>query len=258
MLRWKEKQDVEARYYAVDDLVERWKSYKVDASEALDREFNDRLLISLIYHDSALEGDVISYGEIKAAIDQNIISDTSLIPAYEDTKNFYAACSQLLEQAKNKKKSFKLETIKEIHTLVAPAQAGASYRKENPLHRLYYHEIAAPDKIAQRMRKFGEWFESATCKALHPIQRAAEAHWEFMAIFPWLKHSGQVARIMSNYLLRHAGYPMAVIHSIDRQRYYEALKTDVESLLLVYLEAVEATASAAIRVYQEAAGRHAS
>lgn len=258
MLRWKEKQDVEARYYSVDDTVERWKSFRADAGDALEREFHDRLLISLIYHDSALEGDVISYGEIKAAIDQNIISDTSLIPAYEDTKNFHAACSQMFEQAGNKKKPFKLETIKEIHSLVAPAESGAPYRKENPLHRLYYHDIANPDKIAYRMRKLGEWFDSPACKELHPIQRAAEAHWEFMAIFPWLKHSGQVARIMSNYMLQHAGYPLAVIHSIDRQRYYEALKADVESLLLVYLEAVEATATAAIRVYQEAASRRAS
>ena len=258
MLRWKEKEDVEARFFEVDDTVERWKSYLDDVSENLHAEFRDRLIISLIYHDSALEGEVITYGEIKAAIDQNIISDTSLIPAYEDTKNFYNACQVMLKQAKKSKKSLKLETIKEIHDLIAPAAAGDPYRKDNPLHRLYYHEISAPEKISARMKKFGEWLESSAVKEMHPIQRVAEAHWELMAIFPWLKQSGRVARVMSNYLLENAGYPLAVIHSIDRQRYYEALKTDVESLLLVYLEAVQATATAAIRVYQEAAGRHAS
>lgn len=252
MLRWKEKEDVEARFYEVDDAVERWKLTLDDAGEALLREFNDRLIVSLIYHDSALEGEVLSYGEIKAAIDQNIISDTSLIPAYEDTKNFYDACVQMLTQAQNKKKPLKLDTIREIHELVSPVEAAGSYRKDNPLHRLYYHDIAAPEKIAPRMKKFGEWLEGPVAKGLHPIQRAAEAHWEFMAIFPWLKHSGRVARVMSNYLLGNAGYPLAVIHSIDRQRYYEALKTDVGSLLLVYLEAVETTATAAMRVFQEA------
>jgi len=255
MLRWKEKEDVEARFYQVDDAVERWKSYEVDASEALTKEFRDRLIVSIIFHDSALEGEVLTYGELKAAIDQNIISDTTLIPAYEETKNFFVACTQMLKQAGNKKKSLKLETIKEMHDLVAPTEAGAPYRKDNPLHRLYYHEISPPEKIAARMRKFGEWLESAACKDMHPIQRAAEAHWEFMAMFPWLKYSGRVARLLSNYLLENAGYPLAVIHSIDRQRYYEALKSDVESLLLVYLEAVEATATAGLRVFQEAARR---
>lgn len=258
MLRWKEKEDVEARFFQVDDAVERWKSYLPDVKDELKDELQDRLIISLIFHDSALQGEVLSYGEIKAAIDQNIISDTSLIPAYEDTKNFHDACVTMLAQAQNKKKPLKLDTIKEILALVAPAQASAPYRKENPLHRLYYHDIAPPEKIASRMRKLGEWLEAPTTKDMHPIQRAAEAHWEFMAIYPWLKHSGRIARIISNYLLVNAGYPIAVIHSIDRQRYYEALKTDVEALLLVYLEAVEATATAAIRVFQEATGRHAS
>jgi len=258
VLRWKEKEDVEARFFEVDDTVERWKSYQDGVSEALQNEFRERLIISLLYHDSALEGEVISYGEIKAAIDQNIISDTSLIPAYEDTKNFHHACQVMLAQARNKKKLLKLDTVKELHALIAPAEANDPYRKDNPLHRLYYHDIEAPEKITARMKKFGEWLESAAAKELHPVQRVAEAHWELMAIFPWLKQSGRVARLMSNYLLEHAGYPLAVIHSIDRQRYYEALKTDVESLLLVYLEAVQTTATAAMRVYQEAAGRHAS
>ncbi|MBT8494004.1 MAG: Fic family protein, partial [Deltaproteobacteria bacterium] len=187
MLRWKEKEDVEARFYQVDDAVERWKSYAVDASNELKDEFRDKLVVSLIFHDSALEGEVLTYGELKAAIDQNIISDTSLIPAYEETKNFFVACTRMLKQASNKKKPLKLEVVKDMHDLVAPEQAGAPYRKDNPLHRLYYHEIAQPEKIAYRMRKFGEWLESPACKDMHPIQRAAEAHWEFMAIFPWLK-----------------------------------------------------------------------
>ena len=32
---------------------------------------------------------------------------------------------------------------------------GNPYRKDNPLHRAYFHEIAPPDKIAVRMKKLG-------------------------------------------------------------------------------------------------------
>jgi Fic family protein len=263
VLRYKEKHDIEARLNEVDHVLERWQSYEADAAPELRKLFRDRLMISLIYHDAALEGEVLSLGEIKAAIDQNIISDASLIPAYEATKNFFNACQDFFAAAPSKKKPLKLETVRGIFSQLVPGETGkdSTYRKENPLHRLYYHEISPPEKISYRMRKFGEWLESDECKDMHPVRRAASAHWRLMAIFPWTKQTGRVARIISNYLLLHARLPLAVIHSIDRQRYYEALKSDEEMLLLVYLEAVETTAASAIRVYQEAAqasGRRAS
>jgi hypothetical protein len=72
-----------------------------------------------------------------------------------------------------------------------------------------------------------------------------------MAIFPWTNATGRAARIAANLVLELAEYPLAVIHSIDRQRYYESLKAaDHRQLLLIYLEAIETTAKAAIRVYE--------
>src|SRR6185436_2667632 len=71
-------------------------------------EFNNRLRISLIHHDAALEGEVLSYSEIKAAVDPSIISDPSLIPSYEEIRRFDDACNFAAEQAANKKKPFKL------------------------------------------------------------------------------------------------------------------------------------------------------
>ena len=155
-----------------------------------------------------------------------------------------------------KKLPLNIELLKQVYGLLKPdaKAAGLPYRKENPLHRLYYHEIAQPEKIAARMRKFGEWLDSAARKELHPIDRVAQTHHRLMAIFPWADESGRLARIVSNFSLVQENYPMAVIHSIDRQRYYEALRdSDTKPLLSVYLEAVETTANSAVRVYEEAA-----
>src|SRR6187431_2153058 len=44
--------------------------------------FDERFLMSWIYHDFALEGTVLNVAEIKAACDDDIISGPSLIPAY--------------------------------------------------------------------------------------------------------------------------------------------------------------------------------
>jgi Fic family protein len=107
------------------------------------------------------------------------------------------------------------------------------------LHRLYYHEIAAPEKITYRMRKLGEWMESDEFSDLHPITRAVKAHFRVLNIYPWTKNSGKVARLLMNFILIKHGYLPAVIHSIERQRYYEVLRFENDGLMNLVVESLE-------------------
>ncbi|MEZ4364851.1 MAG: Fic family protein [Kofleriaceae bacterium] len=254
MLRYKETEDIDARFSEVERAVAAWRAKVATASPVMRSEFNNRLRISLIHHDAAIEGEVLSYSEIKAAVDPSIVSDPSLIPSYEDLRRFDEACNVAAELAANKKKPFKVDTLRDLYGILAPDEKakGMPYRKENPLHRLYYHDIATPEKIAPAMKKLAEWFEEPGTKQMHAIERIAALQARFMAIFPWAKESGRTIRIAANLMLQEAGYPIAVIHSIDRQRYYEALRGDSVALLSLYLEAVQTTAETELRVYEEA------
>ncbi len=254
MLRYKETEDIDARFTEVDRVSQAWRARIASINPVMRKEFLQRLRISLIHHDAALEGDVLSYSEIKAAIDPTIISDPSLIPAYDEIKRFNEACDIAQDLATNKKKPFKFETIRDIYGVLTPDEKpkGLPYRKENPLHRLYYHDIASPEKIAPALKKLAEWIDDATTKQVHPIERVAVLHTRFMAIFPWAKESGRTIRICTNLLLQEGGYPVAVIHSIDRQRYYESLRGEPSGLLSLYLEAVQTTAETELRLYEEA------
>lgn len=254
MLRYKETEDIDARFSEVERAVVAWRQSVLTANPLARKEFNNRLRISLIHHDAAIEGEVLSYSEIKAAVDPSIISDPSLIPSYEEIRRFDDACNLAAEHAADKKKVFKLDTIRDLYSILAPDEKakGLPFRKENPLHRLYYHDIAAPEKIMPAMRKLGEWIDDPATKDLHVIERVASLHSKFMAIFPWAKESGRAIRITSNLLLQEGGYPISIVHSIDRQRYYEALRGDHMALTSLYLEAVQTTAETELRVYEEA------
>ncbi len=85
-----------------------------------------------------------------------------------------------------------------LHSVLTPEEKakGNPYRKDNPLHRLYFHEIAQPDKITMRMKKLVEWLDEEETQHLHPVERAARAHYRFMSIYPWPKNSGKVARLL--------------------------------------------------------------
>jgi len=221
-------------------------------------EFNERLDFSWIYHDNALEGVVLSFHELKAAIDKNIISDASLIPAYMDINNHKLAIEFVRDCVARRKTNFGLDFLKKVYPIFNAEENAASarnplqYRKDNPLHRLYFHEIAPPEKISYRVRKLADWLGSEEARKTHPIKRAAKAHFRLISIYPWPKHSGKVARLLMNALLIKDGYLPAIIHAIERQRYYEVLRAPHAGLTTLLTESLDGTIDAAHRLLDEA------
>ena len=245
---------MDGRFFDMDSQLTALRERSSRVPQALVDEFERRLEISWIYHDSALEGVVLSYSEIKAAIDKKIVSDVSLIPSYEEIKAFKAAIEWSKELAANRKKPINLETVRKLYSILTPDEVakGIPYRKDNPLHRLYYHEISPPDKIVARMKKLGEWFEEDSTRRLHPVERAARAHFRLMNIYPWTANTGRVARVLSNVILTREGYPPAIVHSIDRQRYYEVLRSETAGIVPLYVETVATSIETAVKFYEEA------
>jgi hypothetical protein len=64
-----------------------------------------------------------------------------------------------------------------------------------------------------------------------PIRIASRVHYDLVRVFPFPNDSGKVSRLLMNALLMRAGYPPAIIHSTERQRYYEALKGQLPIVL---------------------------
>jgi Fic family protein len=224
----------ESRFFELDTRLETLRQRRSSEDPRAIDAFHEKLDIGWVYHDNALEGIVLSYHEIKDALDRKIISDVSLVSLYEDIRNHKAAIDFIKEtgqqQATHRKKRglITVDLIKQLHEILTPEDKskGSPYRKDNPLHRAYFHEISPPDKIPLRMRKLCEWLDDEETDSLHPLARSAGAHFRIMAIYPWTKNSGKVARLLMNLMLLREGYPPAVIHSIERQRYYDSLRAE--------------------------------
>jgi len=234
---------MDAKFFELDAKMDVLRNKLASFPSNIIKDYQDRLDVSWIFHDNALEGVVLSYSELKAAIDQRIISDVTLIPMYEEVRNHKLAVDFVREAhaATKKPVPIDLELVRKLYALLTPEAAakGYPYRRENPLHRLYYHEIAPPEKISYKMRKLGEWLESEEFRDLHPITRATKAHFRVLTTYPWTKNSGKVARLLMNFMLIRHGYLPAVIHSIERQRYYEVLRAENDGLLNLVIESLE-------------------
>ena len=91
---------VDKKFLTIDSKIETLREMRQRANTSIVADFDEKLDVSWIYHDNALEGVVLSYHELKAAIDKKIISDVSLIPMYEEIKNHKAAIEWVRQTAR--------------------------------------------------------------------------------------------------------------------------------------------------------------
>lgn len=241
----------------LDDRVAYMQKVLDRAPAALRKDYQDRFDVSWIYHDSALEGVVYTMEELRSAIHDEVVTDTSLIPVYDEIRNHMGAIEMIREMAERKRFSVSLDVMKKLFAQLAPEElegkSPPKYRKDMPLHRLYFHEISTPDKISYKMRQLVQWATAAdTKKSLHAVRLAARTHYQLLHIYPFPRHSGKVARLVMNVMLLRQGYPPVVIHATERQRYYEALKTSEDATANLVTQALGASVESTIRFFEEA------
>lgn len=126
------------------------------------------------------------------------------------------------------------------------------------MHRLYFHDIPSADKIAGEMKKIGDWLNEPETKKLSAIRLATKLHFKLMQVYPFPKHSGKIARLAMNLVLLRAGFPPAIIHSTDRQRYYESLRGPSTLLQALVTDSLENAIDSALKMFSErGSGRRA-
>jgi Fic family protein len=278
------RSDVKERYQGIDDKSEDLRDYLATYREK-GQEFLERYEMSWIYHDSALEGVVYSPQELNAALRGEVAkpAEASLMPLILEIRNHKAAVDYVREEANSSGKKvaqITLTQIKRIHDLLSgntpEAQAAralterrekterelakekekSGYRKDMPLHRTYFHEIAQPAKIQPLLEKLVDYMGSAEFRELHPIEQSASVQHQFLHIFPFTEHSGKVGRMCSNLVLLRHHYLPCVIHSIDRQRYYEALRGSAANFRLLLVEAMENSLDNALKYFRDHSRRY--
>jgi Fic family protein len=200
------------------------------APAGVQAKYRDDLDMSWIAHDSALEGVVYTVSELHSAIggEAGTAADSSMQPVVEEIRRHREALNLIREQATKRRVPVSVDTVKRIYCVLHPEEGDVKtvkYRKDIPQHRLYFHEYAPPDKIAYKLRQVIDWINDPELRRSRtPVRLAARAQYDLVRIFPFTTDSGKVARLVMNLLLLRSGYPPAIIHSTERQRYYEALK----------------------------------
>src|SRR5438105_12925196 len=193
------------------------------------REFLEKYELSWIYHESALEGMVLTHSELRQALEPNPgMVDSSMVHAYTEVRNQRNVIDFIKQEGKSSKPvKYNLTLVKKLYEILysnLPNRMPITFRRDMPLHRTYFHDIVQPVQIQPALEQLFHFMESEEFHRMHPFKQATHSHHRFMEIFPFSDLSGKIGRMMMNLILVRAGYMPLVIHSMDRQDYYDSLR----------------------------------
>lgn len=207
------------------------------------REFLDKYELGWVYHECALEGMVLTHAELRQALEPNPgMVDSSMVHAFTEVRNQRAAIEFIKEEARAKQVKYNLSLVKKLYEILysdLPNRTPVTFRRDMPLHRTYFHDIVQPVQIQPALEQLFALMGSEEFRRLHPFKQATHSHHRFMEIFPFSDLSGKVGRAMMNLILVRAGYMPLVIHSMDRQSYYDALRLNATQFGQVLMESMD-------------------
>ena len=207
------------------------------------RDFLDKYELSWIYHEAALEGMVLTHSELRQALDPNPgMVDSSMVHACTEVRNQRAAIDFIKQEARQKNIRVNLTLVKKLYEILytgLPNRIPVAFRRDMPLHRTYFHDIVQPVQIQPALEQLFDFMNSEEFRKLHPFKQATHSHHRFMEIFPFSDLSGKVGRMVMNLILVRSGYMPLVIHSMDRQMYYDALRLNATQFGQVMMESMD-------------------
>lgn len=200
---------------------------KLDTYRPLNQQvvnnLHDNLVLQWTYHSNAIEGNTLTLKETKVALEGITIGGKTLREHFEVINHRDAIL--LLEELVAKQQPLDEWTIKNLHQLVLKNidnDNAGRYREVNVLISGAEHRPPSALQVPELMAAFSQWC-SNQAQQLHPVERAARIHGEFVKIHPFVDGNGRTSRLLMNLELMKAGFPATVIEVAQRLDYYQAL-----------------------------------
>ena len=217
------------------------------------RDFLEKYELGWVYHECALEGMVLTHAELRQALDPNPgMVDSSMVHSFTEVRNQRNTIEFIKNEARQKQIKYNLSLVKKLYEILysnLPNRTPVTFRRDMPLHRTYFHDIVQPVQIQPALEQLFAFMQGEEFRRFHPFKQATASHHRFMEIFPFSDLSGKVGRMMMNLILVRAGYMPLVIHSMDREAYYDSLRLNATQFGNVMMESMDNALDNAFKHY---------
>lgn len=206
----------------IDDLKAKLDQHR-PLSSAIVKNLHEDLILRWTYHSNAIEGNTLTLLETKVVLEGITVGGKALREHFEAINHRDAIL--YVEDIIKKQEPFSEWQIRNIHQLILKNiddENAGRYRQQNVL--ISGATTNPPDHtlLNDKMAQFIDWYNQEA-DTLHPIERAAKVHADFVGIHPFIDGNGRTSRLLMNLELMKAGYPPSVITVENRLAYYEAL-----------------------------------
>jgi len=189
------------------------------------RNLSEWFRVELTYTSNALEGNTLTRRETAMVVEKGITVGGKTMVEHLEATNHAQAYDWIVEKSGQSLCEFTENELLHLHQkiLLGIGESHAGFYR-NVAVRLSGSRSVLPNprKVPDLMSEFHAWFQSE--HGLHPVEFAAEAHYRFVMIHPFIDGNGRTARLLMNFLLLHFGYPSAIIRKGDRGKYLDALE----------------------------------
>ncbi len=184
--------------------------------------------VELTYHSNTIEGNTLTKGETAELLDRglNAVINKPLKDQIEALNHEKAMTYTLhLSDQYTSHQYISEDNIKEINRLVLNDMSdwAGIYRRTIVHVGGSNYERPHYDQVPSLMRELVDYLKYN--QDGHPIKIAADVHTTLLGIHPFLDGNGRTARLLMNLILLIHKFPVSIIKSEDRIRYFESLET---------------------------------
>ena len=209
-------------FKVIDDLKKKLDLHRPFSPITI-KNLSEDIILRWTYHSNAIEGNRLTLLETKVVLEGIAVGGKTLKDHFEAINHRNAI--YYVEDIIRKEEPFSEWQICNIHQLILKNiddDNAGRYHQQNVLisgaTTTPHNYTLLNDKMAQLV----DWYNIDAYK-LHPIERAAKVHADFVGIHPFIDGNGRTSRLLMNLELLKAGYPPCVITVENRLAYYEAL-----------------------------------
>lgn len=222
----------------------------LDSKRPLDKAAVENLKkyfdVELTYNSNAIEGNTLTITETKVILEDGLtIGKGKSLKEHLEVINHKEAIDYI-DDIVSKDLDISERVIKDLHYLILKSidnKNAGEYRQTNVLISGSKHRPVEHYLVKERMVELVEWYKNNKDKK-HPIELAAEFHFRYVYIHPFIDGNGRTARLLMNLILMRNGYPVTVIRTEDRDEYMKALeeasvKGNLDDFINIVTEAVD-------------------
>ena len=233
---------------AIENLYKEWMSLQPITSDVQNR-IDQKFMLEFNYNSNHIEGNTLTYGQTELLLMFGKIDGDAKMHDLEEMKAHNVGLKMMQEEARANDRPLTEYFIRELHRTLL--REDYTVQKELPdgsittytVHAGQYKtrpnsvktvtgeifEYASPEETPALMSDLVGWYNSTVESGeLSALELASLFHYRYIRIHPFEDGNGRIARLLVNFILLRADYPMIIVRSSDKDKYLSALnKSDI-------------------------------